>query len=174
LLPVSELPVLDTQLRQFRGNPIYGSRIERLKLFPEQPLRPSIRDKVMNYYRQCMVIFAQFHELGAQQALLFDGETRAQEFLCLSLDPNDSSKLGARSKIEALNVRPSRFHHLNCFALPIQEYRSQHLVAFADHSDARRQRLLIERSRQTSHLDDVVIVSCRIHATQDVNSTLLE
>src|ERR1700730_17098795 len=55
-LPFSEMPVLDGKLRQFGGDPILGSRIERLKFFPEQPLRPSIRDEVMKIDHQLMVI----------------------------------------------------------------------------------------------------------------------
>jgi len=68
-LPPGEVSVLDGKLRQLGGDAVQASPIERLEFFPEQPLRPSVRDEVMSRDHQCMIVFVKPQQLGSQRRL---------------------------------------------------------------------------------------------------------
>ena len=62
-LPLNEMPVLDRKLGQLGGVPFTGG-IERLELFPEQPLRPSVCDKVMKFDHERMIVLVKPQQLA--------------------------------------------------------------------------------------------------------------
>ena len=56
-LPLGEMPVLCAKLGHSGGCPLYAAHVERLELFPEQSLRPSVRDKLMKLDHKRVVVF---------------------------------------------------------------------------------------------------------------------
>ena len=64
---------------QFAGSRALGS-IERFELFPEQPLRPSIRDQVMRLDDEHMIVLAKPQQLDSKRRLSFNVELSAQQF----------------------------------------------------------------------------------------------
>src|SRR5262249_59218478 len=105
-LPLREMPVLDGKVGQLAAGAIEAGPIERLELFPEQPLRPSVRDKVMKLDHQRMVAFVQPQQPGLQRRFLFKIEGVAQRLPCLPLNRRRSPALCARAQVEALAPRP--------------------------------------------------------------------
>src|SRR5690349_23103854 len=58
-LPFSEMAVLGRDCGKSGGGRADARRINPLEFFPEQPLRPSIRDKVMELDQERVVVFAE-------------------------------------------------------------------------------------------------------------------
>ena len=92
-------------------------RIERLELFPEQPLRPSVRDEVMKLDHQRMIVFVKPKQLGPQRRLLFNVRKAGAALpvpaarIAAGLLP-----FGARPHVETFEPRPGCSHHLQRFA----------------------------------------------------------
>jgi hypothetical protein len=128
----------------------------------------------MKFDDQCMVVFVKLEQLGSQRWLLGEIEGLAQKFPCLPLDRRCSCALGTRSHVEVFEPRRRGSCRLQRFTHTFEEGRSQHLVALADHRDARPQGVEIERARQTGRFEDMVVIPCRIERAQDMDSLLLE
>src|SRR5439155_25553033 len=130
------MPVLDRQLRQSAASSVEARSVKRLDLFPEQPLRPPIRDKMMKQDNQCMVVFVKLQQLDSQQWLLLDVQGLAQRFPRLSFNGRRSLALGAGPQVEPFEPRPDCSHTLQKLTRAIEKSRSQNLMALANRGDA--------------------------------------
>src|SRR5262245_50130767 len=120
-----------------------------------------------------MVIFVELEQLRPQRWRHIDIKRLAQKLPCLPLN-GIFSFFGARSQVEALDLRPIISWGLRWRAVVFEEACSEHLVAPADCIDTRLQGINVESSDQTRHFDDVVVVAGRIELAENVDSLLLE
>src|SRR5215475_5101165 len=55
-LPLNKIPVLEGKPRKCRAPPRYFGPIDALKLLPKHPLRPAIREKMVEFDHQRIVV----------------------------------------------------------------------------------------------------------------------
>src|ERR1700691_700671 len=161
------MAVLDGKLGKSCWDPIQASRIEGLEFFPEQPMRPSVRNQVVKFYHQRMVVFVKTEYLDPQRRLISKIERLAQQLPRLPSYGGRSLALEAMFEMEEFGTRPSCPHSLHRLTQIFAEGRSQHLVALADRCYARLQGIEIHRPGQTGHFRNVVIISGRIELAEE-------